>query len=77
MGRIALIVVGLLLVLAGVVFMLQGRGDIGGSAMSGHAQWAVIGPIIALVGLGLFGYGWRRPSAARTLGHRPEGSDRG
>lgn len=73
MRRIAFTVVGLVLVLAGVVFMLQGLGDIGGSAMSGHSMWAVIGPIIALVGLGIVGYGWRRTPTPRS---RDAGSDR-
>lgn len=45
--------VGALFVLAGVTFGLQGLGVIGGSAMSGKNMWAVIGPLIALVGLAL------------------------
>ncbi|GAB3064451.1 hypothetical protein GCM10027053_29180 [Intrasporangium mesophilum] len=48
-----LIVVGLLLVAMGLVWMLQGLGVIGGSAMSGQTLWAVVGPIVALAGLAL------------------------
>jgi hypothetical protein len=55
-----LIVVGLLLVAMGLVWMLQGLGVIGGSAMSGQTLWAVIGPIVALAGLALVLRGTRR-----------------
>jgi hypothetical protein len=63
MKRGLLIVVGVLLALAGIVFTLQGTGAIGGSAMSGHTLWAVAGPIIALAGLALAAVGLRRRSA--------------
>lgn len=46
-----LVGVGLLLLLAGVIFGLQGAGVIGGSTMSGSTLWAVIGPVIAIAGL--------------------------
>ena len=45
--------VGGLLLLAGVVFTLQGLGHLGGSAMTGDRTWAVIGPIVAVVGVGV------------------------
>ena len=45
------VVVGVVLVLAGVTFGLQGLGVLGGSAMSGQNAWAVLGPLIALVGV--------------------------
>ena len=51
---------GLLLVAMGLVWMLQGLGVIGGSAMSGQTLWAVIGPIVALAGLALVLRGTRR-----------------
>jgi hypothetical protein len=47
------VVVGALLILAGVTFGLQGIGVLGGSAMSGETTWAVIGPLIAIVGVAL------------------------
>jgi hypothetical protein len=43
--------VGLLLILVGVFWTLQGLDIIGGSGMSGETLWAVIGPIVALIGL--------------------------
>lgn len=51
MKKTALVVVGAVLVLAGVTFGLQGLGVIGGSAMSGKTVWALIGPVLAVVGL--------------------------
>ena len=46
-----LIVVGVLVALAGVVFTLQGLNVMGNSAMSGHTVWAIAGPVIALAGV--------------------------
>jgi hypothetical protein len=45
--------VGVLLILVGGLWTLQGLDVVGGSGMSGKTLWAVIGPIIALAGLGL------------------------
>ena len=53
MKRVVLVGVGFLLMLAGVVFTLQGVGVLGGSVMSGITFWAVAGPVIALAGLAL------------------------
>jgi hypothetical protein len=55
-----LLIVGVLLVLAGIVWTLQGLDVMGGSAMSGNSMWAVIGPITAIVGLVLAFAGLRR-----------------
>ena len=64
MKRALLVGVGLLLMLAGVIFALQGTGVIGGSAMSGVTIWAVAGPVIAVVGLGVAVVGLRRRLAS-------------
>jgi hypothetical protein len=45
------IVIGVLLVLVGGLWTLQGLDVLGGSAMSGVTLWAVIGPVVALAGL--------------------------
>jgi hypothetical protein len=45
--------VGVVLVIFGALFGLQGLGVIGGSTMSGKTVWALLGPLIALVGVGL------------------------
>ena len=58
-----LITIGALITIAGVVFALQGLGDIGGSAMSGVTFWAIAGPLIALLGLAMAAVGLRRRSA--------------
>jgi hypothetical protein len=59
MRQIVLVVIGVVAALAGLVFTLQGVGAMGGSAMSGKTVWAVIGPIVVLVGLGLITLGLR------------------
>lgn len=64
MKRALLIGVGLLLMLAGVIFALQGAGVIGGSAMTGVTFWAVAGPVIALAGLAMAVVGLRRRLAS-------------
>jgi hypothetical protein len=52
--RIAIIVLGLLVALFGIVFTLQGFGVIvSDSPMTNTTTWSVLGPIIALVGIAL------------------------
>lgn len=51
MSRTVLRIAGILLVVFGVLFGLQGLGVIGGSPMSGTTLWSVLGPVIALVGV--------------------------
>jgi hypothetical protein len=59
-----LIAAGVLLVVAGVIWALQGFSVIGGSFMSGDSVWAIIGPIVAVAGLVLAALGWRRMRSA-------------
>lgn len=47
------VIVGVLVLLVGTLWTLQGLGYVSGSAMSGVTLWAVIGPIVAVAGLGL------------------------
>lgn len=54
------IVLGVVLVLAGVVWTLQGLGFVGGSFMTGATIWAVIGPITAVAGIIVATTGFRR-----------------
>jgi hypothetical protein len=54
------LIVGALAVVAGVLWTLQGLNVVGGSTMSGKTIWAVIGPILAIIGLALIGLGLRR-----------------
>ena len=64
--RWLVVVIGVVLIAVGVVWALQGFNILGGSVMSGRTMFAVIGPIVAVVGLALVGYGAlrrRAPSA--------------
>ena len=49
--RIALNIVGVLLLLVGCVWILQGVSVLPGSFMSGQSKWAINGAICALLGL--------------------------
>ena len=53
MGRTLTVVLGLLMLAVGAVWTFQGLGVIGGSAMSGVAVWAVIGPLVGGFGVAL------------------------
>ena len=58
--RKAVGVLGVLMALFGVLFTLQGFGAVQGSPMSNTTTWSVLGPIIALIGVGLAIGGLRR-----------------
>jgi len=51
--RISLNVVGVLCLLMGGVWFLQGINVIPGSFMTGQLKWAVIGGVLLVVGIGL------------------------
>ena len=51
--KIVMLIVAVVLIVIGAVWALQGLGVIGGSAMSGNSMWAIIGPILVVVGLGV------------------------
>jgi hypothetical protein len=53
MRKQLLVGVGALLVMLGALWTAQGLGWIGGSAMSGQTTWAVVGPLVALVGVAM------------------------
>jgi hypothetical protein len=57
--RIAMVVVGIVVALFGLLFALQGFGAVQGSPMSSTTTWSVLGPLIALVGVGIAFAGWR------------------
>ena len=62
MRKPVLITIGAIVAVMGVIFMFQGLGVIGGSAMTGSTLWAILGPIIALAGIVLVVVGLRRKS---------------
>jgi hypothetical protein len=57
--RIAVVLVGTVIALFGLLFALQGFGVVGGSPMSNTTTWSVLGPIIAIVGAAIAFFGWR------------------
>ena len=65
-GRIALIIVGVIALLVGLVFAGQGANLIPGSAMTGERMWLYIGLILAIVGIVLIALGLRRPGSGRA-----------
>jgi hypothetical protein len=53
MKRALPLVIGGLMLVAGAVWTFQGLGYVGGSRMTGVAFWAVVGPIVAGLGVAL------------------------
>jgi len=47
------ITLGLLMVVVGAVWTFQGLGYLKGSPMTGQQTWAVIGPVVAGLGVAL------------------------
>jgi len=60
-------IIGGLLCIAGVIWIGQGAGLVHGSFMTGELQWALIGAVALLVGVGLL-------SRARRSRHKAEES---
>ena len=56
---------GLLLVVLGAVWALQGLGILEGSVMTGVSMWAIVGPIVAVAGLILIVTGVRLRTRAK------------
>jgi hypothetical protein len=54
------LVLGLIAVLTGGVWILQGVGILPGSFMSGQRMWLIIGLVVAVVGVALLFNGLRR-----------------
>jgi hypothetical protein len=61
--RIVLNIVGSLMVLAGVIWFLQGINVLPGSFMTGQIRWAVYGGIAFAAGIALLLLGNRPPKA--------------
>ena len=62
--KIFLNILGVLLVLVGGVWFLQGERVLMGSPMSGQSQWVYNGALVVLIGLVLLGINnlWKRPA---------------
>ncbi|MGV8853556.1 MAG: hypothetical protein ACOH2L_02820 [Devosia sp.] len=55
---------GVLLILLGALWILQGANLLAGSVMSGQSQWLYIGIVVVLAGAALI-YWLRRPGPTR------------
>jgi hypothetical protein len=64
-------IIGVVLCLAGVVWIGQGANLIGGSFMSGQGLWLGIGCVCLVAGLGLLVWTWR----LRSVPTRPGGDN--
>ena len=62
--RLGSLVLGVIGLLDGAVWILQGVGVVPGSFMSGQRLWLVIGVIVAVIGLALTYRGLRRPAGS-------------
>ena len=58
--KTALTIVGVLCLLMGGVWFLQGINVLPGSFMTGQTKWAVYGAVVFIVGIGLLAVGRRR-----------------
>ena len=58
--KITLRIIGVLLILAGGVWFLQGISVLPGSFMTGQTKWAVYGGLSILVGIGAIAASLRR-----------------
>ncbi len=61
--KIFLNIVGVLLILVGGVWFLQGINVLPGSLMSGQMQWAVYGGLAVLIGIGSLVFANRRKAS--------------
>ncbi len=51
--RLALNILGVLCLIVGSVWILQGINVLPGSFMTGQTKWAIYGGLVAIVGIGL------------------------
>jgi hypothetical protein len=58
--KTAISIFGILLILVGALWILQGINILPGSVMSGDPQWAINGGIAAIIGAGLLWFANRK-----------------
>ena len=51
--RIAMIISGVLCLLLGCIWILQGVNILPGSFMTGQTKWAIYGALLVIIGIGL------------------------
>ena len=73
--RLVLLILGVVLLLAGIVFSLQGADIITGSSlMSGNSTYIYVGAIVAIIGLALLVLSSRvgkKPASSIAAGKSP------
>jgi hypothetical protein len=65
--RIVWLVIGVLALIVGIIWTLQGFDIMSGSVMSGQRTFAIVGPIVGIVGIALLVFsltGRRRANAS-------------
>ena len=60
--RLGSLVLGVIALLVGAIWILQGAGVLPGSFMTGQRMWLVIGIVVAIAGLALTYRGLQRPA---------------
>ncbi|HEX4709170.1 hypothetical protein [Phenylobacterium sp.] len=60
--RAVLTILGVLMILMGGVWTLQGFNILPGSFMTGDLKWAIYGSVLALAGIALIVWSRRRPT---------------
>lgn len=58
--KIVLNILGVILTLMGIVWILQGFNVLLGSMMSGRIEYAILGLVVAIIGIALLVYANRR-----------------
>ncbi len=66
--RIILNILAVILVLAGIVWFLQGMNVLMGSVMTGQTQWTIIGVVAFLAGIALFVFSNRKKASTPESG---------
>jgi hypothetical protein len=59
--KVLSLALGALLVAVGGIWTFQGLGYLAGSPMTGVAAWAIVGPVVAGLGVALIVVGLRGP----------------
>ena len=58
-------IVGVVAILIGALWIVQGLSSVKGSGMNGHKQYSVLGLVVVLAGLALLVWAWRIHTANR------------
>jgi hypothetical protein len=61
MGKVIALVLGGVMLVVGGLWTLQGLGYLTGSPMTGVTFWALVGPVVAGLGVALVIVGYRGP----------------